>query len=215
MRSGGTALWVAAVRETLEEAGVLIGSRVDPTGTASPGLASRLGALQQQINRSRADFFDLLRVGSVSLDLGDVDYIGRWITPVGYPRRYDTRFFLAAMPEAQVVRHDNLEATDHRWIRPADAIAAADAGEMVMLAPTVAMLSRLATFSSVAEARDSAALTTEVEVDEIEVWVDGDGRPGINFLSHSSTSHEGGSMEIGAIRWRAGSLGRSRKPNVP
>ena len=49
-------------------------------------------------------------------------YFGHWITPEGAPRRYDTRFFLAAEPPGQTPLHDDHEVIAHVWIRPADAL---------------------------------------------------------------------------------------------
>src|SRR4029453_14718184 len=61
-----------------------------------------------------------------------------WVTPAGEPRRYDTRFFIAALPPGQVTRDVTSEADVVEWVRPADAIAQAAAGERLMMPPTIA-----------------------------------------------------------------------------
>jgi hypothetical protein len=59
-----------------------------------------------------------------------------WITPEFEPKRYDTAFFVAALPAGQVTRDVTSESDQVTWIRPADAVAAVDAGETLMLPPT-------------------------------------------------------------------------------
>ena len=75
------------------------------------------------------------------LDLSAIRYIAHWVTPVGEgPRRFDTRFFLAAAPEDQEGVHDDAELVHSMWVRPAAAVAQADAGELLMMPPTIANL---------------------------------------------------------------------------
>jgi hypothetical protein len=73
-----------------------------------------------------------------------------WITPVFEPKRFDTRFFVAALPAGQRTRDVGGEADRVAWVRPADALAAAHAGEMGMLPPTAFTLSELAAYDHVA-----------------------------------------------------------------
>ena len=79
----------------------------------------------------------------LDLDGGGVHYVAQSATPLGPPRRYDTRFFVTAMPEGQVPLHDDDEAVDHEWVRATDALAANERGEMIMMTPTLSMLQRL------------------------------------------------------------------------
>ena len=86
------------------------------------------------------------------LDLSAIRYIAHWVTPVGEgPRRFDTRFFLAAAPEDQEGVHDDAELVHSMWVRPADAVAQAEAGELLMMPPTIANL------RFVADCADAAA----------------------------------------------------------
>jgi hypothetical protein len=64
----------------------------------------------------------------------------RWITPVGEPRRFDARFFAAALPVGQVATGHEAEADHVAWLRPADAIEAARAGRISLLPPTATTL---------------------------------------------------------------------------
>lgn len=81
----------------------------------------------------------------------------RWITPEFEPRRYDTYFFLAALPAGQHPAAVSGEADRTGWARPADAIAQFAAGEIAMLPPTSATLTELAGFDSIEAALAAAA----------------------------------------------------------
>ena len=74
----------------------------------------------------------------------------RWITPEGEPRRFDARFFAAALPAGQVPTGHAAESDHIAWLRPADAIAAARAGEISLFPPTAATLNDFAMADTVA-----------------------------------------------------------------
>src|SRR5207249_4547086 len=71
-----------------------------------------------------------------------------WITPELEPKRFDTRFFVAALPTGQRTRDVGGEADRVAWVRPGDALAAADSGAMGMLPPTAFTLSELAPYET-------------------------------------------------------------------
>jgi hypothetical protein len=79
-----------------------------------------------------------------------------WITPEFMPKRFDTWFFLVAAPEDQVAVHDGREGVDSVWIRPADAIAEAEAGRRIIIFPTLLNVQKLGRSASVAEALAAA-----------------------------------------------------------
>ena len=87
------------------------------------------------------------------LDVGAIRYVAHWVTPVGEsPRRFDTRFFLAASPAGQEGAHDDTELEHSMWVKPAEAIAQAEARSLLMLPPTIGVLRLIAGCSSAAEA---------------------------------------------------------------
>lgn len=143
------ALVCAAVRETFEESGVLLAGPdpnsivADTTGYAAARTAlvdrelSLAGFLKKERLVLRAD---LLRPW------------GNWVTPVEEPRRYDTRFFLAALPEGQRADGGTSEADHAGWRRPSDAIEDWRSGRSGLLPPTWMSLADLADFDSVAAA---------------------------------------------------------------
>ena len=135
---GGLAYWVAAVRECFEEAGVLLARRRD-------GGPPRVDdAERRAVHAGELSMVELCRRHDLVLDLSEIRYVAHWVTPVGEPRRFDTRFFLAAAPPGQDGQHDDAELVDSRWVRPADALAAVEAGDLLMLPPTLANLRALA-----------------------------------------------------------------------
>ena len=80
----------------------------------------------------------------------------RWITPREVKVRFDTWFFVAEAPAGAEPACDGAECVDFRWIRPADALAAGERDEMMLVFPTIKHLEQLAAFGSVAEALASA-----------------------------------------------------------
>ena len=97
----------------------------------------------------------------------------RWITPSQVETRFDTWFYLAeAPPDAEVVC-DGTECLDHRWLRPADALAAGERGELMLVFPTIKHLEQLAEFDSVAHAF-AVAGTRTVEPVQPRVVTEGD-----------------------------------------
>ena len=75
-----------------------------------------------------------------------------WLPPPVAPKRFSTWFFLARAPDAAEVAVDNMEIHDHEWLRPADAIARRDAGEIELAPPTWVTLWRLSGVDTVAGA---------------------------------------------------------------
>lgn len=145
----------AAVRETYEEAGVLLAGPTPDTvvgDTTGEDWESDRAALVAR-DFSFAEFLD--RRGLVLRS----DLLGawtRWITPEFEHRRYDTWFFVAALPEGQRTRNASTEADRTVWIRPGDAAASYDKGELTMMPPTIATLRRLTAYDTAADALTAA-----------------------------------------------------------
>jgi 8-oxo-dGTP pyrophosphatase MutT (NUDIX family) len=156
--SGGLSYYVGSLRELFEEAGLLIvcdDDGLEIRFTAPDDLA-KLGEYRRSLNAQETTFSDVLRQENVRLDLRGVAYLSHWITPVGPPRRYDTRFFVALAPEGQPATHDANETVADCWVRPADALAAQERGEFDMVRPTIKNLEVISPFSTAREALDFA-----------------------------------------------------------
>jgi len=143
------ALVCAAVRETFEEAGVLLASApgggplADPAG---PSWAADRAAL----TAGDVTLAELLSRRGLVLRADLLVPWARWITPEGEPRRFDARFFAAAVPAGQLATGHAAESDHIAWLRPADAIESARGGQISMLPPTAATLNDFAVASSAA-----------------------------------------------------------------
>jgi len=141
--AGGLAFWVAALRECFEEAGVLLAYQAAPGDVGAlvdlnaPGARQRLASLRHDLNAGRVTFLELLRGEQLRLAADRLLYFSHWVTPEGAPKRYDTRFFVAALPPGQEPVHDEHETIDVVWVQPADALARAAAGELDIIFPTM------------------------------------------------------------------------------
>lgn len=144
------ALVCAAVRETFEESGVVLaGSDADTVvadTTADDWETDRLALLDRSL--SLAAMLD--RRGLV-LRADLLRPWAHWITPEVEPRRFDTRFFVAALPVGQRTRDVGGEADKVIWMRPSDALAAFERGEIGLMPPTAFTLGELAAYDSVAD----------------------------------------------------------------
>ena len=144
--------WVAAVRETFEEAGVLLARAHDDTPLdASPDAMARLAADRLRLLAGSVGFAAVLDAHAARLDLDALVPFARWITPSPSPRRFDTWFFAAAAPEGHAYEHDDHELVASEWIRPVDALARARAGEFELIYPTVRTLLVMRRYRSAAD----------------------------------------------------------------
>ena len=144
---GGLAWWVAVVRETLEEAGLLLG---DANGADVPALAER-------IRGDARSFAAMVEENDIRFNCSLIQEVAHFVTPLGPPRRFDARFFIARMPAGQEPEHDGGEVVDNRWVRPAEALERWEEGDFNMISPTVRMLDSLKTFDSVEQVMAIAA----------------------------------------------------------
>jgi 8-oxo-dGTP pyrophosphatase MutT (NUDIX family) len=132
----GLGLLVAAVRETFEEAGILL---------ASTSVGADLAEARQRLHDGAA-FLDLADELDMEIRSAALTPYARWITPKMESRRFDTRFYIAVAPEDQSARHDGTETTSALWLRPPRAIAEMFESRIKLAPPTVRTLQWLADF---------------------------------------------------------------------
>lgn len=147
-------VWVAAVRETFEEAGLLLARREDgslPAMTTQEE-RNRFERYRQSLVKKETTFSSILETEKLVLFSEDLYYFSHWITPEPLPRRYDVRFFMAALPAGQSVSHDGVELTSHVWIRPSEALLQYEADKIGMVLPQIMTLEELSRFRTVEEA---------------------------------------------------------------
>ncbi len=147
------AFYIAALREAFEEVGILIAVPESDHGR-EPGGAFRAGpgdgAGRAELARLRAalaagtiDFADVCERLAVRLATDLLVPIARWVTPVGFARRFDARFFAAPAPSSAPVIADPNEVVAHRWLTPGAALAAMHARELELWLPTACTLGLL------------------------------------------------------------------------
>ena len=149
---GGLAYWTAAIRECFEEAGLLLAQ--DASGEYAdlnqPQNVRIFDRWREFLRAGRSTLADLCREHHLRLAVGRLAYYSHWITQVGPPRRYDTRFFVAVAPAAQTPSHDDSETVAHVWIRPAEALERRQRGELRLVFPTIRTLESIAGFNTTA-----------------------------------------------------------------
>ncbi|ESP99276.1 NUDIX hydrolase [Streptomyces sp. CHA1] len=146
----------AAVRETFEEAGVLLAGP-GPDSVVADTTGGQWAADRAALEAHELSFADFLDRRGLVLRSDLLAAWARWITPEFEPRRYDTWFFAAVLPAGQVTVETSGEADRTEWARPADAAARYDRGELLMMPPTIATLRALLPYPSAAEALAGAA----------------------------------------------------------
>lgn len=153
VEAGGLRFWVAAIRECFEECGVLLAYRHGALlQWADEGEVQRFDGYRQQLIDGSITMLEVCRREGLTLAADRVSYFSHWLTPEVAPRRFDTRFFVAAMPRDQETIAHHWETADDEWVRPADALAACESGRWQMISPTLTTLRSLADFPDVASA---------------------------------------------------------------
>jgi 8-oxo-dGTP pyrophosphatase MutT (NUDIX family) len=168
------ALVCAAVRETFEESGVLLAGESDDSVVADTTSDEWEADRQALLDRS-VSLAELLARRGLVLRSDLLRPWSRWITPVVEPRRYDTRFFAAALPAGQRTRDVGGEAAAVAWVSPAQALKQGERGDITLFPPTAVSLSELAKCPDMATAltgqREVAPIIPEVHVREGAVWL--------------------------------------------
>ena len=152
---------VAAVREAFEESGVLLA--VNGAGAqCRPGVE-----IEQARARAAAGepFASVLASLGLRVEALGLTPFARWIAPDVAPKRYDTRFYLAAAPADHLAACDGYETVDAEWIAPAEALRLGETGERTVIFPTRMNLRRLAESASTVEALAMASARPQVTVE--------------------------------------------------
>jgi 8-oxo-dGTP pyrophosphatase MutT (NUDIX family) len=145
-----TVYGMTAIREMFEEAGILLARSED--GTPLDLLterAERFDKYRLQIQAGAVTMLDMARTEKLRF-MGDALHpLSRWVTPESFPRRFDTRFFVARMPERQLPIHDRAETTESTWIAPDEALDRYDEGSFPLVYATEMHLRRMEDYETV------------------------------------------------------------------
>ena len=209
---GGLGFWVAAIRESFEEAGVLL-ARDAATGTpvALP-VVEALDETRAAVAAGARSFTEIVRDAGLVLDAGCLRVFGHWITPSPAPRRYDTWFFLAPAPAGHAYAHDEQETIASAWVRPADALEQARRKDLELIYPTYRSIEALSRFDSTAALfaavddawRDPQGALAEVVGErawQVRLPGDGDDESArrADAIAHSTTSRRRPARERRAV----------------
>lgn len=162
-------LVACAIRETFEEAGILL-AHAPGGGPVHLRDDAAWAARRDALNARTLAFADIVEETGIVLDPSLVRYWSRIVTPLSAPKRYDARFFVARMPDGQDPLHDDLETTDSVWIAPGTAVAEGRAGRFMIIFPTRRTLESVDAFPdaaavfAAATGRDPTAVTPDIVV---------------------------------------------------
>lgn len=149
-------LYVAALRELFEEAGILIARTAGGTPVAAEVFSTAVQDERERIRSGQSTFAGFLQRLDWRADAGELTLFSHWITPPSEPRRYDTHFFFAVAPPEQAGHADAYETHDGLWIAPGAALERFAHGSFHLVYPTIKHLERLAPFVSADAARTFA-----------------------------------------------------------
>ncbi|KXK62225.1 NUDIX hydrolase [Micromonospora rosaria] len=147
----------AAAREVFEEAGVLLAGP-DPASVVGDVSSDDWEAARQDLEQRRTHFAEFLAGRGLTLRSDLLLPWSRWVTPEFEPRRFDTYFFVALLPQGQRTRDVSGEADHTLWLPPAEAVRRAEAGELTMLPPTRMTLAQVAAAGDLAGVARAAAV---------------------------------------------------------
>jgi 8-oxo-dGTP pyrophosphatase MutT (NUDIX family) len=141
--------WVAAVRELFEETGIHFFVKQEDFGAATAdGLRERLAANRQALWQGSLALADLLESEQLFCDVGRLTYLFHRITPNHHPVRFDTRFYVACLPEGQNPLGFSEEVAESVWLTPQQALKLSESGTLPMMPPTLIALRTLAELGS-------------------------------------------------------------------
>ena len=150
---GNRAIFVAAARETFEEAGLLLARRKGAADLLDADHVHRLVERDRaRVHKGELPFAEVLKGEGLELAVDLMVPFAHWITPEPVPKRFDTHFLLIAAPVQQLGAHDGGESVEGIWVRPQQALDDADAGRRTLVFATSMNLKKLAAHRTVAEA---------------------------------------------------------------
>lgn len=166
--------YVAAIRETFEEAGLMLAYEADGSVLSyeTESKEARFDSYRGPIHSGELSLLELCEQERLKLAFDQMHYFNRFVTPSGRPRRFDTRFFIARAPEVQVGRHDAKETVDSVWISPAEALLRNEAREFDLMRVTQMQLQALNEFAHADDLLAMAINKSEFPVSRPEVPVD-------------------------------------------
>lgn len=164
----------AAIRETFEEAGLLLAGPPDGPVTVPSG--DGWEADRAELIAGTRPFGDLLARRGLVLRADLLVPWARWITPEAEPKRYDTRFFVTRLPAGQEATGHAAEADRLAWVNPADGLQSARNHEMFLMPPTATTLNEFARLGDVSailgQERSIAPIQPRIVAEDGQPWLE-------------------------------------------
>lgn len=157
---------VSAIREAFEETGVLIATRADGSELTGAEATALKDSYAEKLEANQITMGAMAKAEDLLFRVDRLEAFAHWITPPVMPKRFDTPFFIAEAPEAQVAGalHDGKEAVESVWTTPNAVLEQVDRGEVTMVFATRLNLNLLGETNTVADAMAAAASRTPVIV---------------------------------------------------
>jgi 8-oxo-dGTP pyrophosphatase MutT (NUDIX family) len=194
--AAGLGFRIAAIRETFEESGILLArSRGSNILVDAKRAAEIEAAHRAPLCEGKTTFPEVLADSGMSLALDELVPYAHWITPEGMPKRFDTWFFLAAAPHAQVGAHDGRESTDSIWLSPREALAGGESGRFKLPFPTTRNLIRLGKHASMKAALADSRGKKVVTVMPVMTKLNG----GRQLRIPAEAGYDGELFEVGGV----------------
>jgi len=145
--------WVAGIRETFEEVGLLMAYRGEKTLMSfdSEDVRNRFRSYRKKLQTEEITLKTVLLTEGLTLAADRLHYFSHWITPEFLPHRYDVRFFIAEAPANQEALHDGIELTRHVWITPKKILDGFRRKEFDMVVPTLVTIEELSRYQTIQE----------------------------------------------------------------
>ncbi|HUO00151.1 MAG TPA: NUDIX hydrolase [Bradyrhizobium sp.] len=186
---------IAAIRETFEESGILVARPRGSKALIDGKRAAEIEAGHRTVLcEGKTSFLNVVAESDVSLALDELVPYAHWITPEGMSKRFDTWFFLAAAPPAQLGAHDGRESTDSIWVSSREALAGGESGRFKLPFPTTRNLIRLGKQPNVRAALDDVRGKLIVTVTPVMTRLENGGR---QLRIPAEAGYDGELFEIG------------------
>ena len=152
-REKALGFFIAAIRETFEEAGILLGGKTTGNFVSfhDEKVLKRFNDYRRELNSSQITLVEIARKENIFLFLYTLIPYSHWITPEFEKKRFNTRFFLAKLPPGQTTVADAMELTESLWVTPQEALEMHRRKKIILMPPTLKTIEELFAFRNIDE----------------------------------------------------------------
>lgn len=152
-REKALGFFIAAIRETFEEAGILLGGKTTGKYVSfhDEKVLKRFNDYRRELNSSQITLEEIARKENIFLFPDTLIPYSHWITPEFEKKRFNTRFFLAKLPPGQTPLADAMELTESLWVTPQKALEMHRQKEIILMPPTLKTIEELSAFRNIDE----------------------------------------------------------------